>query len=463
MDRIELEESDLTWAAAQGLLTREQGAKLWRALLERRALDGAPRVSMGAGTVVDEPFEDVRRHFDLVHVAWYGGALLIIGALGWFATLGFERWGGPGMLAIASLYVAVFTAVGVALWRTATLKIPGGLLVAAAVSTVPLAVYGLERTLGLWPDVDPGAYGHFYDWVSGGWFGIELSGVVAGILAVRRVPFSFVLLPVAIFVWFISMDLTPLLSASATEHAYEKVSALVGAATLLVVWIMRARQAAHLTYWLEVAGVVSLDVGLASMHSGNLWTKVPFLAIQLGLLAVGLRIRRGIFIIAGTLGTIGVSAWAFSVDREDRALACGLMGVPLLAFALACQRLRWDYGAVLGITCGAGVLAAGPYTAWENQPSGLALYTAWNVAFIALGVFVRARSLTAIGGLAVTAVLGRLAHHFFEDSMVFPLVLVSLGIGFLVLGMKLERSRAAIDGWVESRVPRWLRVLRPPP
>jgi hypothetical protein len=169
-----------------------------------------------------------------------------------------------------------------------------------AVSIVPLAMYGFERTVGLWSDVDPGSYAGFYDWVKGGWFGLELAGIVAGVLAVRKVRFSFVLLPVAICVWFLSMDLAPL------------------------------------------------------------------------------------------------------------------------------------------------------------------LYPMWNVAFVLLGVFLRSRVLTGVAGLGITAWLIWLSDRVFHDSMVFPLVLVSIGIGVVVLGVVVKKKQKQIDAWVDSAVPSSLRALRPP-
>ena len=68
MAELKLSKSDLDWACSQGLLTPEQSSALWTAL-ERRC-SSAPR-------------------FDLPHVAYYGGALVVISAMGWFVT---EAW-----------------------------------------------------------------------------------------------------------------------------------------------------------------------------------------------------------------------------------------------------------------------------------------------------------------------------------------------------------------------------------
>jgi hypothetical protein len=70
--------------------------------------------------------------FDLPHVAYYFGALVVISAMGWFMTLGWERFGGGGILAISLVYAACFVIAGDLLWRRRDLRLPGGLLVTIA-------------------------------------------------------------------------------------------------------------------------------------------------------------------------------------------------------------------------------------------------------------------------------------------------------------------------------------------
>jgi hypothetical protein len=89
-----------------------------------------------------------RPRFDLPHVAYYFGALVVIGAMTWFMTLGWERFGGGGMFAISLTYALGFVVAGGLLWRDEGLRVPGGLLVTAAVCMTPLAVYGFEEMTG---------------------------------------------------------------------------------------------------------------------------------------------------------------------------------------------------------------------------------------------------------------------------------------------------------------------------
>jgi len=111
---------DFSWAVSKGMISEGQAEDLWRGL-ERRSAD--------------------RPRFDLPHVAYYFGALVVISAMTWFMTLGWERFGSGGILAISLSYALGYIIAGGLLWRDKGLKVPGGLLVTAAVCMTPLAVF----------------------------------------------------------------------------------------------------------------------------------------------------------------------------------------------------------------------------------------------------------------------------------------------------------------------------------
>jgi len=96
---------DLEWVVSEGVISRGQAEALWRALEGR---------------------DPERPGFDLPHVAYYFGALVVISAMGWFMTLGWERFGGGGILAISLVYAACFVAAGSLLWRRQGLRVPKG-------------------------------------------------------------------------------------------------------------------------------------------------------------------------------------------------------------------------------------------------------------------------------------------------------------------------------------------------
>ena len=50
--------------------------------------------------------------FDLTHVLWYGGALIVIGAMSLFASLAFAQLGGGVLTAVALAYAVIFALAG---------------------------------------------------------------------------------------------------------------------------------------------------------------------------------------------------------------------------------------------------------------------------------------------------------------------------------------------------------------
>jgi hypothetical protein len=114
---------DFSWVVSKGMISEGQDEDMWRVLARRNA---------------DRP------RFDLSHVAYYLGALVVISAMTWFMTLGWESFGSGGILAISLSYALGFIIVGGLLWKNKGLKVPGGLLVTAAVCMTPLAVYSFE-------------------------------------------------------------------------------------------------------------------------------------------------------------------------------------------------------------------------------------------------------------------------------------------------------------------------------
>ena len=131
--------------------------------------------------------------FDLVHVLWYAGALIVISAMGLFSTLAFSQMGGRALALTALIYAALFAWAGDHLWSVRKLQTPGGLLIAVAVSMAPLAVYGVQDALGLWSKFGkPGEARDFYIWVKGSWMFMEIAAIAAAAIALRFYRFPFI-------------------------------------------------------------------------------------------------------------------------------------------------------------------------------------------------------------------------------------------------------------------------------
>jgi hypothetical protein len=131
--------------------------------------------------------------------------------MGWFMTEAWEEFGGTGIFIISALYALCFILAGRKLWYQQGLKVPGGLLFTMAVGMTPLAIYGLERLTGIWPQGNPGIYKDYHIWIKGSWFLMEVGTIAAALAVLKYIRFPFLTAPIAFSLWYMSMDLTPLL------------------------------------------------------------------------------------------------------------------------------------------------------------------------------------------------------------------------------------------------------------
>lgn len=282
--------------------------------------------------------------FQLAHVAYYFGALLIIGALGWLLTEAWMRIGELALLAVALAYMALFTLCGLSLWRRG-LQIPGGLLGAVAVSLTPLAVFAVQRLLGSWPEDDGlGDYHDYYVYVRGGWLGMEVATLLVGLLMLRLLPFPFIVMPLAVALWFMSMDLTDLLYDSYFSWEQRRwVSLWFGLALILASLLVDGRTRRDFAFWGYLAGLLAFWGGLTLMDSGSELGKAFYCLINLCLMGIAVALRRPLFMVFGALGVaayLGHLSYRVFADSLLFPVVLTLIGIGLIGLGVAYQKRR---------------------------------------------------------------------------------------------------------------------------
>jgi hypothetical protein len=291
---------DLESAIADGLLTAEQAARLWDRFAARA---------------------EARPKFDAAHVAYYAGAVIVLSALGWFLTEAWMNLGGGGIAVIAALYAGAFWLGGETLWKKG-LTTPGGLLFTLAVWMVPLAIYGLELATNIWPQDNPGSYHDYYVWVKGSWTLMEVGTIAAGGLAIWVRPFPFLTFPIAFALWFMSMDLTPLVFGK-TEYTWDErkwVSVMFGLAILLASYLadLRNRVRQDFAFWGYLFGLLAFWGGLSMMEGGSEASRFVYFLINAALVAISVLIRQRSFIVFGSLGVLGyLGHLSYSVFKDS--------------------------------------------------------------------------------------------------------------------------------------------------
>lgn len=298
-------------ATENGLLSEQQAQALWQFLDERGQ---------------DSP------GFRFTHILYYLGGLLAIGAMSLFMTLGWERFGGWGLLLIALAYA------GAGLWLTECflgkprLRIPAGISATFVVALVPLAVYGLQVALGWW--ADGRFYRHYHTYIDWRWLFMELATLACGAIMLWRYRLPFLVMPVAVALWYMSMDLTPFLFGEADRSwtLRKLVSLWFGLLmVLLALWVdIRSRHSQDYAFWLYLFGALAFWGGLSSLHSDSELSKFFYLCINLGMILVGTLLSRRVFAVLGGLGATGyLGHLAYEVFRDSMIFPFALTAIGL--------------------------------------------------------------------------------------------------------------------------------------
>jgi hypothetical protein len=317
---IDITQQDLDEAVTEGIITFEQ-----REALLRRATG--------------------KSKFNVAHLAYYLGAMLVIGAMGWFVTEAWDQLGGAGIAAVGAIYAIVFVLAGKTAWDKYGLRVPGGLLYTMAVWMTPLVAYGVERATGLWPQGDPGSYRDYHIWVRGSWIGIELATIVAGLVALRVRRFPFLTFPIAFALWYMSMDIVPLLLRREEFSWNERnwISVGFGVFMLVVAYLIDLfeRGEEDYAFWCYLFGLLAFWGGLSVMQDGSEAGKLVYFLINLALLVKGVFLRRKQFLVFGALGCfgyIGHLAWTVFKDSVLFPFVLTLAGLAVIALGIFLQR-----------------------------------------------------------------------------------------------------------------------------
>ena len=320
-------------AVGDGVLTVDQAGALW-AFLARRAGDTPA--------------------FLPAQILYYLGGLIAIGAMSLFMTLGWESFGGTGLLFISICYMVA--ALGAVEWlRVRGLVLPAGVLAAFAVVLVPLAVYGLQHMLGLWAGGGAGSsYRNYHYYIDWRWIFMELATLAAGAVVLWRYRMPFTVMPLAVTLWYMSMDVTEMLLGHYSLFSREGkiISAVFGVAmTLLALWIdLRNRSSKDYAFWLYIWGVLTFWGALSSMDSGSEFGKLVYCLINVLMIGIGAALSRRVFAVFGGFGLAGyLGHLSYTVFRDSLLFPVALtaIGIAIIAAGVFWQRREAAIGAGL--------------------------------------------------------------------------------------------------------------------
>src|SRR6266705_1142379 len=230
--------------------------------------------------------------------------MISIGAMSIFMTLGWNALGGWGGFVTALLYAVLALALTHWFLARKQLEVPAGITATLAVVMVPLAIFGAQMALGYWGENKPFRDYHvFIDWR---WIMMEFGTLAVGAILLWRYRFPFMLMPVAVTLWYMSMDIV-----------------------------------------LYLFGVLTFWGGLSLMKSGSELGKLGYCGINVAMILLGAVIGRRVFAVFGGLGVAGYLGYlSYEVFKDSMIfpLALSLVGLAIIGLGMLWQRreARWS-------------------------------------------------------------------------------------------------------------------------
>jgi hypothetical protein len=279
--------------------------------------------------------------FTFTHVLYYLGGLIAIGAMTLFMNLGWEVFGGAGILSISALYAAV----GLKIIHTLAAKnliIPAGICATFVVCLTPLAIYGLQQWLGIWPDES--VYQDYHRYLKWHWFYMELGTLATGVIIAWKYKYPFLVMPIAIILWYMTMDITAMISGGDLTWQLRALVSLYSGLLMigLAFWVdIRSHHKADYAFWIYIFGVIAFWGGLSSQNSDNELSKFIYFCINFLMISVGVLLTRRIFIVFGTLGCCGYLGYLASDIFKDSWLfpiALTVIGLGIIYLGILWQK-----------------------------------------------------------------------------------------------------------------------------
>ena len=321
-------------------------------IVRRSELDGAVREGILSAQQADRlaayldaaAAPDERPRFTLVHVLYYLGGMIAIGAMSLFMTLGWNTLGGWGGFFISLCYAVLALALTHWLLERRGLAIPAGILATLAVVMVPLAIFFAQMALGYWGEDKP--YRDYHVFIDWRWLMMELGTLAIGAILLWRYRFPFMLMPIAVTLWYMSMDVVPFLMGQERVYDWEIrefISLWFGIAmTLVAFWVdLRSRFSRDYAFWLYLVGVLTFWGGLSLMESGSEWGKLGYCGINVLMILVGAVLGRRVFAVFGGLGVagyLGYLSWRVFEDSLIFPLVLSAVGLAIIALGVLWQR-----------------------------------------------------------------------------------------------------------------------------
>ncbi len=191
---MNIDKKDLAAAVKAGIINNDQASHLWSFCESRHQHVPTFRFS---------------------HMLYYLGGMIAISAVTLFITNAWDKLRGANLLMLSLFLLLLGLSLTQSLIKSRAL-IPAGIMAAFSLVLVPLAVYNLQIMLGYFP-ASPFRYSDFNYFINWCWVLMEISTIIAGCFMLYLYRTPFLLFPMSVVLWYMSMDLYPFLFSNPAD------------------------------------------------------------------------------------------------------------------------------------------------------------------------------------------------------------------------------------------------------
>ena len=149
---------------------------------------------------------------------------------------------------------------------------------------------------------------------------MELGTLAVGTIVAWRYKYPFLVMPIAVTLWYMTMDISAMLSEGDYNWELRKlVSMYTGLLMIaLAFWVdVRSRNKADYAFWIYLFGTIAFWCGLSAQYSDSELSKFIYFCINLTMIGVGVLLVRRVFVIFGALGSCGYLGYLASDIFKD--------------------------------------------------------------------------------------------------------------------------------------------------
>ena len=295
-----------------------------------------------------EPVEPIEapEAFNAVTVAYYVGAFIVLFGFGWFLVDRWDALGPAGVLAVTLIYAALFLGMAFVL-RKHGFSFAAAVATLLAVGMTPLVTWSVLKLTGAWPVQVRGHCEYDVPWAlecRGRWMIVELTTILASLVALRTVKYALLMKPVAIALLVLTFHIIEAIFGYTFESTAAGWAVIAAASIILVIaYLVDIRNDSNQDYafWLYLPGLVAAFIGMQMIWSFDRSLRHALIVVAVVTMAVAVYMRRRTFLFFGAVWF----AWylgflAFDVLRKMVALPILLAttGIVIILAAVWIQR-----------------------------------------------------------------------------------------------------------------------------